>query len=582
MMKKAKFSSNFKQNGANLMSDPICTAFPFINDNHFIFFEDALIGSMKTMEGRPMNFMHDQTNIVGHVTKVWSDMKDVKMNQIPRTCKVLSSQMVFYDHIFPEMFQKITNGQADDRFKTSVEVQFKDLKWALFDKNNPESTLELIAEGKSEDLDFLGFMALIFGTANGITYNGKEFGIAMAPDSKELNFVGLAITDELNGAAADQNTDLTVLGTFSSVKSAFMASGTVDCVKMNKAMSDIVAGATIGEIELNYGVSRQVVSDLVSKAKSLANARKKSMKELSESICGKDPMFSVENGKVTCSDLYMKVKAMHADQLSFESDSTAALLAEDEIDQSIVTKVVIGVDTEVVIGVDTEAVDPGFIKEWSVDAIGVKLLQHNADEIERAERVEKQINFISEKIGEILEKISSKESGEEKSTEITKLLQEIELTGKTVDNLNAKLIENEKRLNEIFSANSAMEADLGKKKESIDELNKIILEKDKKIETLLSAAGEQGIELLEVKNEMSLMREEIGKLRNLELFELGLSSVASAIGESIKTMSSDEFENKKKELSGISTQKSSDVLVGSESAEDKRAFFARLANKNKE
>lgn len=522
-MKKAKFSSSFTQNGANLMGDPICTAFPFINDNQFIFFDDVLRNSAKSMENRPLNFMHDQEHIVGHVTKAWVDNKEIKYNSNPMTCQTLASTMVFYDLIYPEMFEKIKNGQRDDRFKLSVEVQFKDLQWALYDKNDPSGTIEYHGEGINDDLDWMGFWGLFVGTFKGLEYNGKSMACAMASKSRELNFTGLAITDELNGAAADQNADLTVLGTFATARKLF-AAGNIGSIQMNCAMSDIVAGKTIGEVAGKYKISHSTIKDMVAKAREMSRRR---LGKLGDVKTHGD----IEETTMTGNELLLGVKAMFADQVGVNEQGLFVITS-------------ISSDSD---GIQTSVTPIPDINDWDIK-LAIELLSQKVDQ----------------------------------SIAYSKLVDEHSIVTKRVDDLTAKNIELVKELDAIKIDKAKSEQLVAEYNRESDTNLKIAVELQKTIDSMGKVIKEQGDVCVERFETIELLQEELGRLRGFELFELGLSASASAMGNLLKTMTTSEFETKKKELISLAGIKSvTNVLVGSENKEDKKLYFERLAEKNR-
>lgn len=538
-MKKAKFSSNFTQNGANLMGDPICTAFPFINDNQFIFFDEALRNSAKSMENRPLNFMHDQEHIVGHVTKAWVDNKEVKYNNNPINCQTLASTMVFYELIFPEMFDKIKNGQADDRFKLSVEVQFKDLQWALYDKNDPSGTVEYFDEGSNEDLDWMGFWGMFMGTFNGLEYNGKAMACAMASKSKELNFTGLALTDELNGAAADQNADLTVLGTFATTRKAF-ATGRIGSIQMNNAMSDVVSGKTIGDIVEKYNISISTISDMISKAREMSKRRLGKLSDVKT--------HTVEDESVkTGLELLYNVKAMFADQVDINEQGLFVVksLARDMLTSD---NTEIGADhNDDAIVISTGSTLHATIEGWDVRGA---------------------IESLSQRI--------------DQSIAYSKLVDEHGIVAKKVDDLTARNIEIEKERDAFKTDNSRMAKLISQHDDEIAKMSNVAVELQKTIDSMCKVVKEQGDVCVERFKVIESLQDELGRLRGFELFELGLSASASAMGNLLKTMTTVEFDARKRELMSLAGIKSvANVLVGSENKEDKKLYFEKLAEKNK-
>lgn len=203
-------SSESDKSSAFFISDPICTSYPFVNLNHFIFKPEAIRKNVKSMAMKPLNFMHEQERIVGHVNSA-----DFGMDSLGRTTGNASG--VLYQRIFPDLVDKMINGQSYNMFKVSVEAQMNDMSWMLFDnyENIQESKQEkMLGEDPVLDGDAM-FCLWLFGTLNGLKYNDKNVAVVIGGQSDSFEFVGLAVTDELNGGAADQNCRIIVLSSAS-------------------------------------------------------------------------------------------------------------------------------------------------------------------------------------------------------------------------------------------------------------------------------------------------------------------------------------------------------------------------------
>ncbi len=191
---------------AFFFADPICTAYPFVNLNHFVFKPEALRKNVKSMNMKPLNFMHGDRDIIGHVNT--SDFSTDNLGRVTAT-----ASGVLYRRIFPDLVEKMVNGQAYNMFKVSIEAAPNDLSWMLFNSYadiKETMTEHAIGEDPALDDDAM-FCMWLFGTLNGLKYNDKHVAAVIGGKSDDFDFVGLAVTDELNGGAADQNTRILVL-----------------------------------------------------------------------------------------------------------------------------------------------------------------------------------------------------------------------------------------------------------------------------------------------------------------------------------------------------------------------------------
>lgn len=252
-------SSESDKSSAFFISDPICTSYPFVNLNHFIFTPGAIRKNVKSMAMKPLNFMHEQERIIGHVNSA-----DFGTDSLGRT--TASASGVLYQRIFPDLVEKMVNGQPYDMFKVSVEAHMTDLSWMLF--NNYEDIKETKQElflGEDPVLDDDAMFCLwLFGTLNGLKYNDKNVAVVIGGQSDTFDFVGLAVTDELNGGAADQNCRIVVLSSATNPidVGAFVSAKAKD-VDMNKF--DVAKAIMRDEKELlaHCGISDEIKSSLL-------------------------------------------------------------------------------------------------------------------------------------------------------------------------------------------------------------------------------------------------------------------------------------------------------------------------------
>jgi hypothetical protein len=202
---------------AFFVADPICTSYPFVNLNHFIFKPEAIRKNVKSMAMKPLNFMHEQEKIIGHINTA-----EFGMDSLGRT--TASASGVLYRRIFPDLVEKMVNGQSYDMFKVSVEATMNDMNWVLFSSYSDikeTSQEKMLGEDPVLDDDAM-FCLWLFGTLNGLKYDGKSVAVAIGGQSNDFEFVGLAVTDELNGGAADQNTRIVVLSSCANTVDAGM------------------------------------------------------------------------------------------------------------------------------------------------------------------------------------------------------------------------------------------------------------------------------------------------------------------------------------------------------------------------
>ena len=520
-MKVGKFNTALAMTGqgANLLADPVCDAWPYVNANEFIFLPDVLKKSYQTMENMPFNFMHDEKNILGHVSKAWTGEKQIDVAGKPAQCVSMASTVVFYDHIFPELFDKISRGQTDDRFKVSVEAGFKDFKWALYDKNSQDRTMESVPEGVNEDLDFLGFWGLLFGTFAGIEYGGKQMACLMAPDSHEVKFVGLALTDELNGAAADQNTDLTVLGSpkflTCSGKNGFSA------VKINKMMASVVGGKSVDDVAKENDYDANSIREMIEYASNQSNREK-------VELTSKNFDFAKFSGK----------------------QPNTAIGMQDPAKPSVNASGISGLDIPtyaVAIGRDGHS---GLFIDYGEDGI-----------VLRSEKCGKvNLSSMAKKLDELVARV---EAGEKLSI----AYDQIDMLETKCADQAAKIIELTKCVDTSSVMVETLKSELESAKMSIESNEKLT------VASLAKAAEDHNASLESVKDEL-------GKLRMMELVDLGLGQIAASSADSLRELSSADYSAKKEEwkrLAGVASDASKSGVVLLDSDDPK--FFEKLVKK---
>jgi hypothetical protein len=193
---------------ASFVADPICTSLPYINANGFAFTKEGLQKKSVTMSRKPLNFMHEQKNIVGHVEK-----SGFSYDNEGRVTAFASGAM--YRRIFPDLVEKMTKKDGFGMFKVSVEAGFEDFSWYLHEKTEENmlgANAELLHAGTDDELDDMGMFCMwLFGTVRGLKHRGKDVALVIGGESESCVFIGLAVTDELAGSAADQNTRISVL-----------------------------------------------------------------------------------------------------------------------------------------------------------------------------------------------------------------------------------------------------------------------------------------------------------------------------------------------------------------------------------
>lgn len=205
---KAEVIAMAEGSSASFIADPICTSLPFLNANKFAFTKESLQKRASSMSRKPLNFMHEQKNIVGHVEK-----SGFGFDNEGRVTAFASGTM--YSRIFPDLVEKMTRKDGFEMFKVSVEALFEDFSWILHteaeaDKVGEDS--EVVHAGSDPDLDDIGLFSMwLFGTVRGLKHRGKDVALLLGGESESYEFVGLAVTDELAGSAADQNTRISVL-----------------------------------------------------------------------------------------------------------------------------------------------------------------------------------------------------------------------------------------------------------------------------------------------------------------------------------------------------------------------------------
>lgn len=213
---KAKFDLGAKTeviamaegSSASFIADPICTSLPFLNANRFAFTKESLQKRASSMSRKPLNFMHEQKNIVGHVEK-----SGFGFDNEGRVTAFASGTM--YSRIFPDLVEKMTRKDGFEMFKVSVEASFEDFSWILHTEAEADKVgedLEVVHAGSDPDLDDIGLFSMwLFGTVRGLKHRGKDVALLLGGESESYEFIGLAVTDELAGSAADQNARISVL-----------------------------------------------------------------------------------------------------------------------------------------------------------------------------------------------------------------------------------------------------------------------------------------------------------------------------------------------------------------------------------
>ena len=215
-MSKVKFDVVFKCSSdgdssvARFSADPIVTSFPFLNGNNFMFSPESLEKQASTMAHRPLNFMHNERDIIGHCIRC-TTTKNLPKNVLEAGCNGLKVSGVFYKMLNRELYEDIV-AAGDGGFKVSMEAITNKMEWVLYDGEEKSlmdtDSYEIVRPEQDPELHAIGRLHLwMFGTVRGLRYKDKNVAVMLGGQEGDLEFVGLALTDERMGpAAADQNT----------------------------------------------------------------------------------------------------------------------------------------------------------------------------------------------------------------------------------------------------------------------------------------------------------------------------------------------------------------------------------------
>lgn len=268
-MSKVKFDVVFKcskdedSSVARFSADPIVTSFPFLNGNNFLFTPECLEKQASTMAHRPLNFMHNDRDIIGHCIRC-TTTKSLPKNVIEAGCNGLKVSGVFYKMLNRELYEEIV-AAGEGGFKVSMEAVSKKMEWVLYDGEEKSlmdtGSYEIVRPDQDPELHAIGRLHLwMFGTVRGLRYKDKNVAVMLGGQEGDLEFVGLALTDERMGpAAADQNTRFEFNATSIQSGEVTMASLSSALTSMDQSKLDEIgismedAKVILGQFEKEFG-----------------------------------------------------------------------------------------------------------------------------------------------------------------------------------------------------------------------------------------------------------------------------------------------------------------------------------------
>ena len=330
------------------------------NKNDDVFDHKELWEARKTPEDKPFNFMHDEKDIIGHITA--NQVVDFEGNTInedaeaPNEFNILTSAVIYTEWSDPEQrnrMQKIIAEIEENKWFVSMECLFPNFDYALKDSKGEMKVVQ-----RDEASAFLTKHLRSYGGTG--VYEDYQVGRLL----RNLSFSGKGLVSKpanprsviLEGNDFFDESQAKVLS-LSSLKENDMSDSyekQVDDLRAelaeakaaNEALKEKVIAEQQSEFEAKIQELQTTIesqaADLVEKSSSL-EAVSESLKEAEEAIAVKDADMEEkmeELRKLKKKEAIMKRKAQ-LEEAGFDAEEASATVAEfEEVDDDTFAKVV--------------------------------------------------------------------------------------------------------------------------------------------------------------------------------------------------------------------------------------------------
>lgn len=238
------------------------------NENTDVFLAEQIWAARETPEDKQLNFMHDDSYIIGHMTEAF--ILDFEGNIIEKKDDLpdkfdIGVGFVLYKALANKercaQVKKIIEEIDEGKWYVSMECRFPNFDYAVID---PDGEEHIIA--RNQETSFLTKHLLAYGGKG--EYQGHKLGRV----PKELFFSGIGIVDD----PANKRSVIFTKENFSKASSIKKENVMEEELKQLKAQLD-AANAKIADLE--SAKSQEVVKDLEDKIKAEAAAKDKAEKD---------------------------------------------------------------------------------------------------------------------------------------------------------------------------------------------------------------------------------------------------------------------------------------------------------------
>jgi hypothetical protein len=320
------------------------------NKNDDVFDPAELWNARNTPEDKPFNFMHDETDIIGHITAnevvdFEGRLIDVESNDVPNMFNILTSAVIYTEWSDPERKERMNNIVAeieDNKWFVSMECLFPSFDYAL---KNSEGQTKVIHRDQAS-----AFLTKHLRAYGG---NGKYEDYQVGRLLRNLSFSGKGLVSKpanprsiiLEGNDFFDESQAKILS-LSSLKEKNMADNyekqvvdlraeLVEAKAANEAMKERIVAEQQVEFESQIQSLEATIADLQGKVTEQASANEtmsESLKQAEESLAMKDEDMKKkmeELKEMKKKEAMMKRKA-ELEEAGFDKEEASATVSEFE------------------------------------------------------------------------------------------------------------------------------------------------------------------------------------------------------------------------------------------------------------
>jgi len=315
------------------------------NKNDDVFTPEATFAARNTPEDKQFNFMHNENDIIGHITGSYVVDKEgnkVEANEAPKDFDIISEAVLYNSWTDPEnrqRMQQIIAEIEEGKWFVSMECLFAGFDYAMTDEDGKSSILQ-----RNEGSAFLTKHLRAYGGTG--EYEGRKIGRSL----QNISFSGKGLVSKPANPrsvildASRASSDSNVTNNFITLGGSKMSDTNVLEQQLAEVRSELASAkeeAATLQASLDEATSKEH-TEAVAKLESEIASQAEAIKTLEESVASKDATIAELQAEAEKVEADMKEKMEELRKMKKEKKTEARKLSlveagldEDEAEESL-------------------------------------------------------------------------------------------------------------------------------------------------------------------------------------------------------------------------------------------------------